>query len=117
MFLSRSKFDVSIFTDIDMPFSQGENVFCVLEYAQSQLNKTVQHAFVKGLSKQQCRFGHGTYNSMRKVVCAGEKDLDNQKHQKRWLSMFAIISCKSQRNRYKEQVWKPRFHQQQFGAS
>ena len=41
MFLSQSKFDVSIFTDIEMPFTGREKAFCVLKYAQSYLNKTV----------------------------------------------------------------------------
>ena len=52
MFLCRSKFYVFIFSDIDMPFTGRENVLCVLEYAQSQLNKTVQHAFVREFSNQ-----------------------------------------------------------------
>ena len=46
MFLSRSKFDVFIFTDIEMPFTRGKRVFCVLEYARSQSSKTVHHVFV-----------------------------------------------------------------------
>ena len=74
-------FDVFILTDIEMSFTGREKAFCVLEYARSQLNKTVQHVFVREFSKQrqqQCRFGHGTNNSKRKVVGAGEKDLDDQ---------------------------------------
>ena len=35
---------------------------------------------------------------------------------RRW-SVFIKKSCKAQRNRYEEQVWKFRFHQQQFGTS
>ena len=46
-------------------------------------------------------------NSKSKVVCAGEKDLDDQKHQKRQSSVFVRKSCSAQRNRYKEQIWKP----------
>ena len=30
-----------------MPFIGKEMAFCVLEYAQTQSNKTVQHAFVR----------------------------------------------------------------------
>ena len=37
-------FDVFVFMDIEMLFTGREKAFCVLEYAQSQLNKTVQHA-------------------------------------------------------------------------
>ena len=44
------------------------------------------------------------------VVCAGEKDLDGKKHQKRRSSVFAKKSYKAQRNRYEEQDWNPRFH-------
>ena len=113
-------FDVFIFADIEMPFT-GKKAFCVLEYARSESNKAVQHAFVSEFSKQSPdldrRFGHGTKNSRRKVVCAGKKNLDDQKHQKRWSSVFVKKSCKAQRNRYEEQVWKPRFHQEQFGSS
>ena len=57
--------------------------------------------------------GHGRKNSKRKVVCAGEKDLDDQKHQKIWLGVFVKKSCKAQRNHY-EEVWKPIFHQYQL---
>ena len=35
-----------------MPFTGMEKVFCVLEYARSHSNKTVQHAFVRNFSKQ-----------------------------------------------------------------
>ena len=52
MFLNRSKFDVFIFTHMEMPFTGREKVFCVLEYARSQPSKTVQHAFVREFSKQ-----------------------------------------------------------------
>ena len=47
MFLGRSKCDIFIFTDIELPFTVREKVFCVLEYTRSQSNKTVQHAVVK----------------------------------------------------------------------
>ena len=45
-------FNVRIFTDIEMPLTGREKEFCLLEYARSQLNKTVQHAFVTEFSKQ-----------------------------------------------------------------
>ena len=38
--------------------------------------------------QQQCTFGHGTTNSKRTVVCAGKKNLDDQKHQKRLSCVF-----------------------------
>ena len=45
-------FDVFIFTDIEIFFTGRKKVFCVLVYTRSQLNKTVQHAFVREFSKQ-----------------------------------------------------------------
>ena len=39
-------FNVFVFTDIEMSFTGRENMFYVLEYAGSQSNRTVQHAFV-----------------------------------------------------------------------
>ena len=45
-------FDVFIFSDIEMPFTGREKVFCVLEYAQSQSIMTVQHSVVMEFSKQ-----------------------------------------------------------------
>ena len=45
-------FNVFIFAEIETPFTGRENAFCVLEYARSQSNKTVQHAFVREFSKQ-----------------------------------------------------------------
>ena len=45
-------FYVFIFTDIEMPFTGREKSICVLKYARSQSNKTVQHAFVREFSKQ-----------------------------------------------------------------
>ena len=47
IFLNMSKFDVLTFTDIEMPFTGREKAFCMLEYARSQSNKTVQYAFVR----------------------------------------------------------------------
>ena len=44
---------------------------------------------LKKSRNQQCRLGHETHNnSKRKVVCAGEKDQDDKKHQKRRSSVF-----------------------------
>ena len=45
-------FDIFIFTYIEMPVTGIEKAFCVLEYARSQSNKTVQHVFVREFSKQ-----------------------------------------------------------------
>lgn len=36
---------------LEMPFTGIEKVFCVLEYAQTQLDKTVQYEFVRELIK------------------------------------------------------------------
>ena len=44
-------FDIFIYADIEMPLTGREKVFCVLEYARSQSNKTVQHASCKGVLK------------------------------------------------------------------
>ena len=52
MFLNRLKFDVFILADTEMPFTGREKAFCVLEYALSQSNDTVQHASVREFSKQ-----------------------------------------------------------------
>ena len=51
MLINRSKVDVFILTDIEMPFNGRERVLCVLEYARSQSNKTVQHASCEGVVK------------------------------------------------------------------
>ena len=45
-------FGIFIFTDIEMPFTGREKTLCVMEYALSQSNKTVQHVFVREFSKQ-----------------------------------------------------------------
>ena len=50
MFLNRSKFYVFIFTDIEMSFTEREKAFCVLEFARSQMIKTMYHAFVREFS-------------------------------------------------------------------
>ena len=74
-------FVVFIFTDIEMPFNRREKTLCVLEYARSQSNKTVQHAYVRKLSKQSpTAMQIWTWGKTFKTnaVCAGEKDLDDQ---------------------------------------
>ena len=45
-------FNVLIVTGIEMSFTGREKASCLLEYARSQSNKTVQHAFVREFSKQ-----------------------------------------------------------------
>ena len=67
-----------IFKDIEMPFTDREKAFCVLEYARSQSNKTVQHAFAREFSKQlstamQIWTLHKKLKEER--VSAGEKNL------------------------------------------
>ena len=42
-------FDAFNLTDIDMPFTGREKTFCVLGYARSQSNMTVQHAMCEGV--------------------------------------------------------------------
>ena len=77
-------FDVFIVTDIEMPITAREKTFCVLEYARLHLTKTVQHAFVRDLTKQsptvmQIWTWHKKFKE--EGCCAGEKDLDDQRHQ------------------------------------
>ena len=43
--------DVFIFTYIKMPMTGRKKAFCVLEYARSQLTKTVQHTSMRDFSK------------------------------------------------------------------
>ena len=65
-------FDVSIFTDIEIPFTGREKAFCVLEYTRSQSNMTVQHAFVREFSKQshqQYRLEYGKKNTEEGYLC------------------------------------------------
>ena len=54
-----------------------EKAFCVLEYAQIQLNMTVLRALVNShqLHQLQCKFGHDTNGSQRKDVCTEYKTL------------------------------------------
>ena len=48
-------FNVLILADIQMHFTGREKALCVLEYARSQSNKTVQQTYVKEFSKQSPR--------------------------------------------------------------
>ena len=51
-------FYVFFLLGIEKPFTGKEKMFCVLEYAQTKSNKTVQHAFVREsvkLHQLQCR--------------------------------------------------------------
>ncbi|XP_076058558.1 uncharacterized protein LOC143035575 [Oratosquilla oratoria] len=66
---------------IEMPFTRREKAFCVLEYARTQSNKTVQRAFVKKSSKQsptgmQIWTWH---KELKEKGCLGrQNDLDDQ---------------------------------------
>ena len=74
-----------------MLFTGRENVFGVLEYSRSQSNKTVQHAFVKVFSKQSSTAMQilTWYKKFKEEgCCAGEKDLEGQRHHKRQLCLF-----------------------------
>ena len=44
--------NVFIFINKEMSFTEREMVFCVLEYARSQLNNAVQHPFAREFTKQ-----------------------------------------------------------------
>ena len=103
-------FDVFIFTEIEMPFTEREK-----RNARSHLYKTVQHAFVKEFQKQ---------SPTAKQICTWHKKIQRgwlfvqekgnriKKNIRRDSRVFVKKSCNAQRNRCKEQVWKPRFHQQ-----
>ena len=63
-----------------MVFTRKEERF-VLEYAWTLSNKTVQHGIVKEFTKMhqvQGRFEYGTKNWKRRVVCVGQKELDDR---------------------------------------
>ena len=60
-------FNVFIFANIELPFNERQKAFCVLEYVRlcsMHLSRSSQRS-----RQQQCRFGHGTKHSKRKVVC------------------------------------------------
>ena len=69
-------FQVFLILSLEMPYSSVQKAFCVLEYAKTQLFKTVQQAFAQrfeqDLKKYQTKskFGHGTKSSKMKVACA-----------------------------------------------
>ena len=52
------------FSGLEMPISGKEKTFCVLEYAQTQMKKTMQCVFVS----VKCKFGQGTKSSKRKTL-------------------------------------------------
>ena len=84
-------FNVFVFTGIKLRFAGREKAFCLLEHTRSQSTTTVQHTFVREFTKQsptEMQIWTCKKNSERKVVCAGVKDLDGQKHQKRRSSVF-----------------------------
>ena len=70
---------------------EDEGVLCVAVFSIT-VKQDCARLHLLGSSQsshlQQHRFGHDTKNSKRKVVCAGEKDLDDQEHQMRRSSMF-----------------------------
>ena len=85
-------FDAFLFTYIEMPFTGIEMASCVMEYARSQSNKTVQHAFLREFSKQSPA-AMQIWTWRRKLKEEGclcrRKGLDDQKHQKRGSSVLA----------------------------
>ena len=44
-------FETIFLSNVEMLFTGKENAFCVLEYARSQSNKTVQHVFMREFLK------------------------------------------------------------------
>ena len=100
-------FDIFIITDIEISFTGREKAFCVLEYARSQLNKTVQHALVREFSKQSptaMQIWTWHKNFKEEGCLCRKKYLDDQKHEKRRSSIFLEKSCNAQGNCYEEQV-------------
>ena len=93
--------DVFISTDIEMPFTGREKALSVLEYAWSQSSQQdcaacICEEFLRTVTNSNADIGHGTRTSKRrKVVCAGENDLYDQKHHKRRLSVSVKKSCKT----------------------
>ena len=99
-----------IFADIEMTFIGIEKALGVEECARSQSSKTVQNTLVMEFSEQtptamQIVTWHK--NSKRKVVCAGEKDQNDQRHQKRRSSVYVKKSCIAQINRKEEKSGIP----------
>ena len=113
-------FDVFIFTNVEMSFTGIEKAFCVLEYTRSQLNKSVLHVFVREFSKQsptamQVWTWHKRFNE-EGCLCR-RKGSGRPKTSQEMVECVRKKSCNAHRNRYEEQVWKPRFHQHQLGTS
>ena len=100
-------FDVFIFTDIGMSFTRREKAFCVLEYARSQSNKTLQHAFVREFSKQPpTAMQIWTWpKKFKEEGCLCWKNGSGQpKTSEEMDECVHKKSCKAQGNCYKEQV-------------
>ena len=88
-----------------MPFIGREKAFCVLEYARSQSNKTVQYAFVREFSKQSptAMLISTRHKNFKEEGClCKRKGSGRRKHQKRRSSVFVEESCKVQSNRYED---------------
>ena len=83
-----------------MVFSSIEKAFCVLEYAQTNLNKTVQHAFMKEFSKKSLTTMQ-IWTRQKKFkdesrLCR-EKGPEDQQHRTTKWSGFAKNSLKPQK--------------------
>ena len=104
MFLNRSKFDLFIFTVI----------LCVGVYSitvEQDCAACICEGVLKTVANSNADYDMA-HTKSKKVVCAGDKDLVDQEHLRIVSSMSLIIIIINE-----EQVWKPVFHQQQFGAS
>ena len=100
-------FDVLILTDIEIPFTGREKAFCVLEYARSQSNKSVQHAFVREFSKQSLSAMQvwTWHKKFKEEGCLSRRKGSGQpKTSEEMGEHVHKKSCKAQRNRYEEQV-------------
>ena len=95
-------FDVFIFTDIEMPFTGCEKASCLLEFARSQSNKTVQHAFVREISKQSptaMQIWTWQKKFIEECCLCTRKGSGRPQTSEEWLSVFVSKSCKNQRSR------------------
>ena len=98
--------DVSIITDIEIPFTCRERAFCVLEYARSQSNKTVHHAFMRDFSKQSpTAMKIWTWHTQNQEGRLFRKGSGRPKTSEEMIERVRKKSCKVKRNRYEEQVW------------
>ena len=104
-------FNVFIFTDIEKPFTGREKVSCMLEYAHSQLNKTVQHAFVREVSKKQSPTAMQIWTWHKKFKeegCLCRKKWSGQpKHWKRRSSVLVKKSTKKSLGRTSQETQIP----------